>query len=105
MVLGLHHVNVVDALASQLLDLVTVRSLEWGEAAHIKGLEEMRGMSWHTESNDLVLCAVLIELRRSVAAMAIWDKKPVYSTRTRRCMSINVLYPLYAELISRPAII
>jgi hypothetical protein len=26
-------------------------------------------MRWHTESDDLFLCAVLVELRRSVAAM------------------------------------
>ena len=61
-------------------------------------------MSWHKESDDLVLCAVLIELRRSVAAMAVQDKKPIDSMRTRRCMPVEVLYPLYAELICRPAI-
>lgn len=61
----------VDALASELLDLVTVCALERREAAHIKRLEEVRGMSWHTESDDLVLCTVLVELGRSVAAMAV----------------------------------
>ena len=95
----------VDALASELLDLMTVRSLEWREAAHIKRLEEVGGMGWHAESDDLVLCAVLVELRRGVAAMAVEDKKPVDSTRTRRGMSVKVLYPLYAELICRPAVV
>jgi hypothetical protein len=61
----------VDALASQLLDLMAICSLERREAAHIKWLEEVRGMSWHTESDDLVLCTVLVKLRRGVAAMAI----------------------------------
>jgi hypothetical protein len=96
---------VVDALASELLDLVTVRSLERGEAAHIKGLEEVGGMSWHTESDNLVLCAVLVKLGRSVAAMAVKDKKPVDSMRTRRCISVEVLYPLNTKLICRPAVI
>jgi hypothetical protein len=50
---------------------VTVRSLERGKAAHIKWLEQVGGMGWHTESDDLVLCAVLVELRRGVAAIAI----------------------------------
>jgi hypothetical protein len=50
---------------------VTVRSLEWGEAAHIKGLEKVGSMRWHTESDDIVLCTVLVELRRGVAAMAV----------------------------------
>jgi hypothetical protein len=62
---------VVDALASELLDLVTVHSLKRGEAAHIKRLQEVGGMSWHTESDNLVLCTVLVKLRRSVAAMAV----------------------------------
>lgn len=64
-------VNVVDALASQLLDPVTIRALEWREAAHIKWLKEVRGMGWHTESDDLVLCTVLVKLRCSVATIAI----------------------------------
>jgi len=62
-------------------------------------------MRWHAESDNLVLCAVLVELRRSVAAMAVKDKKPVDSMRTRRCIPIKVLYPLDSELICRPAVI
>ena len=37
----------------------------------IKRLQEVRGMRWHTESDNLVLYIVLVELRRSVAAIAI----------------------------------
>jgi hypothetical protein len=58
-------------LASELLDLVTVRSLEGGEAAHIKWLEEVGGMGWHAEGDNLVLCAVLIKLWCSMATMAV----------------------------------
>jgi hypothetical protein len=64
-------IDVVDTLEGELLDLVTVRALERREAAYIKRLEEVRGMSWHAESDNLVLCTVLVKLRRSVAAMAV----------------------------------
>jgi hypothetical protein len=40
-----------------------------------------------------------------VAAVAVKNKETIGSTRTRRCMSVEVLYPLNAELISRPAIV
>lgn len=40
-------------------------------------------MSWHEECDDSVLCAVLVELRRGVAAMAIQDEKPIDSMRTK----------------------
>jgi hypothetical protein len=55
-------IYMVDALAGELLDLVTVRALERREAAHIKRLEEVRGVSWHAESDDVILCTVLIKL-------------------------------------------
>jgi hypothetical protein len=61
----------VDALASELLDFVTVRALERREAAHIKRLEEVRRMGWRTESDDIILCTVLVELWCRVAAVAV----------------------------------
>lgn len=36
-------IDMVDALAGQLLDLITVRTLKWRKAAHIKWLEEVGG--------------------------------------------------------------
>ena len=65
----------------------------------------MRRVRWHAESDNLVLCTELIKLRRSVAAVAVKDKETIYSTRTRRCMSIEVPHPLNAELICCPAIV
>ena len=62
----------------------------------------MRG---HTETNNLVLCTVLVKLRRSVATVAVKDKQTIDSCYTRHCMSIKVLQPLKSKLISRPAII
>jgi hypothetical protein len=62
---------VVDALAGELLDLVTVRALKRREAAHVKWLEEMRRVRRHTESNNVVRCAVLVELWGSMAAVTV----------------------------------
>jgi hypothetical protein len=60
---------------------------------------------WHTGSNNVLLCAVLVELRRKMAAVAVKDKETIDSARTRRCMSIKVPHPLNAELICRPAVV
>ena len=62
-------------------------------------------MSWHTESDNLVLRTVLVKLRRSVGTMAVKNKKTIDSTRTRRCVSVKVLYPLNPKLICRPAVV
>ena len=40
-----------------------------------------------------------------MAAVAIKDKETIYSMRTRRRISVKVLYPLNSKLISCPAII
>ena len=65
----------------------------------------MRRMSRHTEADDLVLCTVLVELRRSMATMAVEDKQAVGSLCTRCRMSIKVLNPLKTELISSLTIV
>ena len=62
-------------------------------------------MRWHVESNNLILCTALIKLRRSVAAVAVKDKETIYSTRTRRCISIKVPYLLNAKLICYLAVV
>ena len=56
--------------STELLNLTSVCALEQREAANIKRLEKMRRMRRHAESDDLVLGAVLVELWRSVAAVA-----------------------------------
>lgn len=48
-------VNMVDALADELLDLMAVRSLEPGEAAQIRRLEEVGGIGWHVEGDQSLL--------------------------------------------------
>jgi hypothetical protein len=39
-------------------------------------------MWWHTKSDNLVVSAVLVKLRRSVAAVAIKDEQAIGSFRT-----------------------
>lgn len=62
-------------------------------------------MGRHAERNNLILCAVLVKLRRCVAIMAVEDKKSVGAGYTRLCTAVEVLKPGKAELICRPAII
>jgi hypothetical protein len=52
---------VVDALAGELLDLVTVHALKRREAAYVKWLEDVRRVRWHTEGDNIVRCAVLVK--------------------------------------------
>ena len=58
-------------MTGKLLNLTSVRALKWRETAYVKRLEEVRRVRWHTEGNNLIVGAVLIELRRSVAAIAV----------------------------------
>ena len=62
-------------------------------------------MRRHTESDSLVIGAVLIELWRGVAAMAVENKQTIDSGCTSGCMLVEVLYPLYTKLVCCPAII
>jgi hypothetical protein len=70
---------VEDSSASKLRYLMSIHSLERREAAYIKRLEEVRGVGWHAESNDLVLYIELIKFWRSVATIAVKDKKSIRS--------------------------
>jgi hypothetical protein len=48
-------------------------------------------MSRHTEADNLVLYTIAIELRRSVATMAVQDKQSIGARGRRRCVLIEVL--------------
>jgi hypothetical protein len=52
----------VDRLPGKLSYLTSVQCLKRGEAADIKGLEEMRRVGWHTQRNDLVVGTELIKV-------------------------------------------
>jgi hypothetical protein len=60
-------IDMEDSLASKLRHLVSVRSLKRREAAHIKRLEELGGMGWHAQSDDLILC-VSVEMADPLSA-------------------------------------
>ena len=53
-------------------------------------------MRWHTESDYLILYTELVKLWRSVATMAVYNKKPIDSSCTSSCMLVEVLHPLEA---------
>ena len=48
-------------------------------------------MCRHIETNNLVLCIVLVKLRRSMAVVAVNDKQAVDPSYMRRSMFIKVL--------------
>ena len=62
-------------------------------------------MCRHTETNNLVLCTVLVKLRRSMAVVAVDDKQAVDPSCTRRSMFIKVLQPEQTKLVSCPAVV
>jgi hypothetical protein len=81
----------VDAKGYLLLNLLSVRTLQRGEAAHIQGLQEMRGVWRHVERNDQVLRAELIKFGTTVAAVPVKDQESVSADRTRLGMLIEHL--------------
>jgi len=95
----------VDIHPHQVLDLVTVRLLQWRKAANIEWLEEVQRMRRHTERDDVVLLAMELEFRRVVALVAVEDQQPVFAFRTRCYIEVEVLDPIQADSISSPAII
>jgi len=58
----------------QVLDLVTVRLLQWRKAANIEWLEEVRRMRRYIERDDVVLLAMELEFGRVVALVAVEDQ-------------------------------
>ena len=65
--------DVVEMRTYQVLNLATVRPLQWPKAANIEWLEEVRRMRRHAERDDVVLLAVELEFRRVVALVAVED--------------------------------
>ena len=51
-------------------------------------------MIWYIESDNLVLCTVLVELWCDMAAIAIYNKESIDSSYTSGYMLVKVLYPL-----------
>ena len=51
-------------------------------------------MRRHAESDNLVLLAVLLELKRVVALVAVDNKQTIVSYSPLLCVSVKVLQPL-----------
>jgi len=95
----------VDMHPHQVLNLAAVRLLQRSKAANIEWLEQVGRMRRHAERDDVVLLAMELEFGRVVALVAVEDQQPVFTFRTRYCMEVEVLDPIQAYRISRPAII
>jgi len=61
-------------------------------------------MRRHTERDDIILLAIKLEFGRVVALVAVEDQQSVFAFRTRRYIEVEVLDPIQAYYISRPAI-
>ena len=61
-------------------------------------------MRRHTESNDLVLLVVDLEVGRVVAVVAVEDKKAVNPGCSSFSMLVEVLNPFYASLVGSPTV-
>ena len=62
-------------------------------------------MRRHAERDNVVLLAMELEFGRVVALVAVEDQQPIFAFRTKCCMVVEVLDPIQAYYISRPAII
>ena len=62
-------------------------------------------MSRHTESEDLMLKAVVLKFLVEMALMAVQNKQPVSPNLTRSCMRVKVLQPLKTKRVVCPAIL
>ena len=95
----------VDVHTHQVLNLATVRPLQWPKAANIEWLEQVGGMRRHVECDNVVLLAIELEFGRVVALVAVEDQQPVFALRPRCYMEVEVLDPIQANGISSPAIV
>ena len=55
-------VDVVDRLLGKLSYPMSVQRLKRRVAADIKGLEEVGGVTWHTQRDYLVVCTELVKV-------------------------------------------
>jgi len=62
-------------------------------------------MRRHAERDDVILLAIELEFGRVVALVAVEDQQPIFAFRTRCRMEVEVLDPIQAHYISRPAIV
>ena len=62
----------------------------------------MRG---HTQSDNLVFLAVLMEIDRVVTLMTVQNKQPMAANSALLCVLVKVLQPFQTKLIVCPAVL
>ncbi len=97
--------DIVDMQAHQVLNLATVRLLQWPKATNIEWLEQVGRMRRHAECNNVVPLAIELEFSRVVALVAVEDQEPIFAFCTRCCIEVEVLDPVQANCIGSPAIV
>ena len=98
-------ITLVDMYMYQVLDLATVRLLQWPKIANIEWLKVVRRMRRHVECDDVVLPVVELEFSRVVAFVAIEDQQPVYALSPSRYIVVEVFNPVQTYSIGSLAII
>jgi len=65
----------------------------------------VRGIRRHIERDNIVLLVIELEFGRVIALVAVEDQQPIFTFRTRYYIEVEVLDPIQAYYISRPAIV
>jgi hypothetical protein len=58
---------------------------------------------WHTESDNLILLAVVLEFYQAVALIAVDNEQPICPSRGCLRISVEVLKPRYRDVVVNPA--
>jgi len=91
--------NMCDVGFDEIFEFATIGMLEGTKAPDIKRLSKMRRVCRKAEGDDVVCLAVLFELRRYVAYMAVENNYPIDPMLLGFCMLVEVRNPLYSCLI------
>ena len=81
----------VDVVADQVLGLAPICPLQRCKTTNIKRLQEVRRVSRHTNSDNLVIFAVLLETERVITLVAFDNEQAYCANSPLLCMSIKVL--------------
>jgi hypothetical protein len=96
---------VEDASACQVSDALEILALQQQEADHVKQLEDVQQMRWHTEGQDLVLKATILAILIEVALVAIQNRQLVRSQLAHLFMRVKMLQPLQTKRVVGPAVL